>query len=79
VLPPRGQALLALAGTPALTRADVVELTGELTRCGARDLVERQVRRNVEVARALVDGACLPPRVAAALRSLAMDATDRQQ
>ena len=79
MLPPRGQALLALAGTPALTRADVGELTGELTRCGARDLVERQVGRNVDIACALVDRACLPPRVAAALRSLAMDATDRQR
>ena len=79
MLPPRGQALLALAGTPALTRADVAELTGELIRCGARARVERQVRHNVDVACALVDRATLPPRVPAALQSLAMAATDRQQ
>jgi geranylgeranyl diphosphate synthase, type I len=79
MLPPRGQALLALAGTSAVTRADVTELTGELIRCGARDRIERQVRHNVEVACALVDRAALPPRVAAALQSLAMAATDRQQ
>jgi len=79
MLPPRGQALLALAGTPAVTCADVAELTVELIRCGARDRVERQVRHNVEVACALVGRSALPPRVAAALRSLAMAATDRQQ
>jgi geranylgeranyl diphosphate synthase, type I len=79
MLPPRGQALLALVGTPALTRTDVAELTSELIRCGARDRVTRKVRHNVEVACALVDGAALPPRVAAALQSLATAATDRQQ
>ena len=52
-LPPRGQALLALAGTPALTRADVAELTDELVRCGARNRVERKIRYNVDVACAL--------------------------
>jgi geranylgeranyl diphosphate synthase, type I len=79
MLPPRGHTLLALAGTPALTRADVAELTGELIRCGARDRVERQIRHNIRVACALVDRAALRPRVAAALQSLAMAATDRQQ
>jgi geranylgeranyl diphosphate synthase type I len=79
MLPPRGQTLLALAGTPALTRADAAELTGELARCGARHRVERKIRRNVYVACALVDRAALPSHVAAALHSLAMAATDRQQ
>jgi geranylgeranyl diphosphate synthase, type I len=79
MLSPGGQALLALAGTPALTRAGVAELTGELIRCGARDRVEQKVRHNVRVACALVDRAALPPRVAAALHSLAMAATERQQ
>lgn len=79
MLPPRGQMLLALAGTPALTRADAVELTGELVRCGARNRVERKLRHNVHVACALVGRAALPPHVAAALHSLAMAATDRQQ
>jgi geranylgeranyl diphosphate synthase, type I len=79
MLPPRGRALLALAGTPALTRADAAELTGELARCGARNHIERKIRRNVHVACALVDRAALPPRVTAALQSLAMAATDRQQ
>jgi len=78
-LPPRGQALLALAGTPALTRADVAVLTDELVRCGARNHVERKVRNNVDVACALLDQAELPPRVATALRSLAMAATERQR
>ncbi|HYX58020.1 MAG TPA: polyprenyl synthetase family protein [Streptosporangiaceae bacterium] len=79
MLPPRGQALLALAGTPALTREDRAELTGELIRCGARDRVEQKVRRNVRAACALVDRAALPPRVAAALHELAMTAADRQR
>ena len=78
-LPPRGRALLALAGTPALTRAEAAELTGELARCGARNHIERKIRHNVHVARALVDQAALPAHVAAALDSLAMAATDRQQ
>ena len=79
MLPPRGQALLALAGTPALTGADVAELTEELVRCGARSRVERKVRDNVDLACALLDRAGLPPLVAAALHSLATAATDRQQ
>jgi geranylgeranyl diphosphate synthase type I len=79
MLPPRGQALLALAGTAALTRADAAELTGELARCGARNRVERKIRHNVHVACALVDRAELPPHVAAALQDLALAATDRQQ
>lgn len=79
MLPPRGQALLAMAGTPALTGADAAELTGELARCGARDRVEGIIRHNVRVARALVDRAALPPTVAAALHSLAMAAADRQR
>ena len=79
MLPKRGQALLALAGTRGLTSADVAGLTAELVRCGARDRVGRKVRRNVEAACALVDRAALAPRVASALRSLAMAATDRQQ
>jgi geranylgeranyl diphosphate synthase, type I len=79
MLQPRGQALLALAGTPALTLADAAELTGELTRCGARNRVEHEIRHNVHVACALVDQAELPSHVAAALHSLAMAATDRQQ
>jgi geranylgeranyl diphosphate synthase type I len=79
MLPPRGQALLALAGTPALSRADAAELTGELARCGARNRVERKIRHNVRVACALVDRAALPPQAAAALHSLATAATDRQQ
>lgn len=78
MLPPRGQALLALAGTPAVTREDVAELAAELTSCGARDRVERQVRHNIEAACALLDRAALPPRVATALRSLARAATQRQ-
>jgi geranylgeranyl diphosphate synthase, type I len=79
MLSPRGQALLALAGTPAFTPVNVLELTSELIRCGARDRVERLVRDNVADACALVDEAALPPRVAAALRSLALTATDRRQ
>jgi geranylgeranyl diphosphate synthase type I len=79
LLPPRGQALLALVGTPALTRADAAELTGELIRCGARDRVEQKVRYNVRAACALVDRAALLPHVAAALQSLAIAATDRQR
>jgi geranylgeranyl diphosphate synthase type I len=79
LLPPRGQALLALTGTPAFTPADVAELTRELISCGARDHVERKVRRNVEAACALVDRAALPRGVAAALRSLAMAVTDRHR
>jgi len=79
MLSPRGQALLALAGTRHVTGADVGELTAELIRCGARDRVERQVHANVTAACALIDRAALPPRVAAALRSLALAATDRRQ
>ena len=79
MLPPGGQALLALAGTPAFTDADVAALTGELVRCGARDRVERKVRDNVDAACALLHRDGLPPRVAAALRRLAAAATERQQ
>jgi len=79
MLSPRGQALLALIGTPAATRANVADLTSELIRCGARDRVERKACHNVEVACALVDRAALPPHVAAALRTLAMAVTDRQR
>ncbi len=79
MLPPRGRTLLALAGTPALTSAEAAELTSELARCGARNRVERKIRHNVHVARALLDRAALPAHVAAALDSLAMAATDRQQ
>ena len=79
LLPPAGQALLALTGTPGFSRADIAELTGELISCGARDHVERKARRNVEAACAIVDDAALPPRVAAALRALAMAATDRHR
>ncbi len=79
MLPPRAQALLALAGTPALTGADAAELTGALARCGARDYVERKIRDNIEAARALVDTEALPSPVSAALHNLALAATDRQQ
>jgi geranylgeranyl diphosphate synthase type I len=79
MLPPRGQALLAAAGTEALTGADAAELTAELAQCGAADRVERKIRSNVRVACAMVDRAALPPHVAAALRGLARAATDRQQ
>lgn len=79
MLPPRGQALLDLAGTPALTRADIAELTGELIRSGVRDRVERKIRHNVHAACTVVERAAPPPRVAAGLRSLAISATDRQQ
>lgn len=79
MLPPRGQALLALAGTAALTRADAAELTGELARCGARNRVERKIRHNVDVACTLAERAELPSNVAAALQDLALAATDRQQ
>lgn len=79
LLPPYGQALLALAGTSALTSADAAELTSELVRCGARDELERKIRRHVDQACALVDRAALPPRTGAALQSLAMAAADRQR
>jgi geranylgeranyl diphosphate synthase, type I len=79
MLPPRGQALLALAGTAVLTRADAAELTGELARCGAQNRVERKIRHNVRVACDLVERAELPPPVAAALQDLALAATDWQQ
>lgn len=79
MLPPRGQALLALTGTAALTRADAAELTGELAGCGARNRVERKIRHNVDVACALVERSDLPSNVAAALQDLALAATDRQQ
>jgi geranylgeranyl diphosphate synthase type I len=78
MLPPYGQALLALAGTAALTPSDAAELTSELIRCGARDRVEQQIRRNVDLACALVDRAALPPRAGDALRKLAAAAADRQ-
>jgi geranylgeranyl diphosphate synthase type I len=78
MLPPYGQALLALAGTSALTPSDVAELTSELIRCGARDRVERKIRHNIHLACALVDRAELPPRVRGALRNLAMAAADRE-
>ena len=77
MLPPSGQALLALIGTPTFSRADVAELTGELIRCGARDSIEQKIRRNVELACSLVDDAALAPRVTAALQSLAMAAAGR--
>jgi geranylgeranyl diphosphate synthase, type I len=79
MLSPRGQTLLALAGTPALTRADIAELTRELIRSGARDRVETKIRHNVHAACALVGRADLPRRVEAGLQSLARAATDRQQ
>ncbi len=79
LLPPHGQALLALTGTPGFSRPDIAALTSELISCGARNHVERKARSNVEAACALVDGAALPPGVAAALRSLAMAATDRHR
>ena len=79
MLPPYGQALLALAGTPALTPADAAELTSELIRCGARDRVEQKIHRNVGLACALVDRAAVPSRAADALRKLAMAAADRQR
>lgn len=79
MLPPRGQTLLALAGTPALTRADIAELTGELIQSGVRDRVERKIRHNVHAACTVVDRAAPPSGVAAGLRSLAISATDRQQ
>jgi geranylgeranyl diphosphate synthase, type I len=79
LLPPRGQALLALTGTAALTGADAAELTSELAQCGARSRVEQKIRRNVHVACALVDRAAVPPHAAAALRGLALAATDRQR
>src|SRR5262249_4374241 len=49
MLAPRGQALLAQAGT-ALTGADAAELARELARCGAADRVERKIGNNVRVA-----------------------------
>ncbi len=79
LLPPHGQALLALTGTAEFSRADVAELTGELIWCGAREHVERKAQGNVEAACALVDGAALPPGVATALRSLATAATARHR
>jgi geranylgeranyl diphosphate synthase, type I len=79
MLPPRAQALLALAGTSSFTSADAAELTGALARCGARDRVERKIRDNVEAACAFVEHAALPSGVAAALQNLALAATDRQQ
>ena len=79
LLPPHGQALLALTGTPGFSRSDIAELTDELIWCGARDHVERKAQGNVEAACALVDGAALPPGVAAALRSLATAAMDRHR
>jgi geranylgeranyl diphosphate synthase, type I len=77
-LPAYGQALLALAGTSALTPSDAAELTSELIRCGARDRVEEKIRHNVDLACTLVDRAALPSRVGAALRNLAMAAAERQ-
>jgi len=79
MLPPYGQALLALAGTSALTPSDAAELTGELVRCGARDRIEAKIRHNVDLACALVDRAAVPPRAGDALRTLAMAAADRQR
>jgi geranylgeranyl diphosphate synthase, type I len=78
-LPPYGQALLALAGTSALTPSDAAELAYELVQCGVRDRVERKIRHNVDLACALVDRASLPPRVGTALRDLATAAADRQR
>ncbi len=78
MLPPYGQALLALAGTSALTPSDTAELTSELTRCGARDRIEQKIHRNVHLACALVDRVAVPPQVGDALRNLAMAAADRQ-
>jgi len=79
MLPPYGQALLALAGTSALTPSDAAELAGELGRCGARDRIEGKIRHNVDLACALVDRSAVPPRTGAALRKLAMAAADRQR
>jgi geranylgeranyl diphosphate synthase type I len=79
MLPPYGQALLALAGTSALTHSDAAELTSELIRCGARDRIEAKIRHNVDLACALVDRAAVPPRAGDALRKLAMAAADRQR
>jgi geranylgeranyl diphosphate synthase, type I len=79
MLPPYGQALLALAGTSALTPSDAAELASELIRCGARDRVEQKIRRNVALACALVDRAALPDRAGDALRKLATAAADRQR
>jgi geranylgeranyl diphosphate synthase, type I len=79
MLPPYGQALLALAGTSALTPSDAGELTSELIRCGARDRVEQKIHHNVRLACALVDRAALPSRAGDALRKLAMAAADRQR
>jgi geranylgeranyl diphosphate synthase, type I len=79
MLPPSGQAILALAGTSAFTRADGAELTDELARCGARNRIERKVHGNLDLACALLDAADLPAHVAGALRTLAMAATERQQ
>lgn len=78
-LSPYGQALLALAGTSALTRSDAAELTSELIRCGARDRIEAKIRHNVDLACALVDRAAVPPRAGDALRKLAMAAADRSR
>lgn len=79
LLPPRGQALLALAGPAALTRAQVAELAAELIACGARDGVEQKIQRNVELACVSLDGAGLPPPATAALRHLALAAGERQR
>jgi geranylgeranyl diphosphate synthase type I len=79
MLPPYGQALLALAGTSALTHSDAAELTSELIRCGARDRIEAKIRHNVDLACALVDRAAVPPRAGDALHKLAMAAADRQR
>jgi geranylgeranyl diphosphate synthase, type I len=79
MLPPYGQALLALAGTSALTPSDAADLADELVRCGARDRIEGKIRHNVDLACALVDRAAVPPRAADALRKLAMAAADRQR
>jgi geranylgeranyl diphosphate synthase, type I len=79
MLPPYGQALLALAGTSALTPADAAELAGELIRCGVRDRIERKIRHSVDLACALLDRSALPPRARDGLRKLAMAAADRQR
>lgn len=68
---------LSLAGSPALTDADVRRIADTLERCGARARVEARIADDVRSARSLLQRASLPADALAALTALADDATYR--
>ncbi len=79
MLPPGQRSLLARVGSPALTDADVAELTGALEACGARDRVERRIASDIATAAAMVRQAPLSGPARQALGDLAAAAANRQE